>query len=423
MPVMMMRMVMALQITMTTVLQCQMLTNRTQMEIELAMYVTTVLSVSNPRPQTDTDHDGVGDVCDGDADGDKYDDAMDNCPKIYNPGQEDADGDGVGDACDNCKDLKNVNQNDANNNMVGDACDNGRDSDKDGIPDSVDNCPNKANADQLDADGEGDACDDDDDNDRVLDLKDNCVLVSNRNQADSNGDGIGDACQDDCDQDGINNAEDMCQCDPTKSKTDFTGLVTQNVGTSGTQPIWEFTDGGKQIKQKTNSIATLAVGDTVFDSVRFTGTLFVDDIYDDDVVGFLFNYQDNKNFYLVTSTRQDSRQGNWNLKRVHSKTGHPSNTMQSALWGDQSSSGETTVLFRHPSAGWKKQTSYTWIVEVQPDQSNPGAQKIILKINEGSTVVVDEVISDADGLAGGRLGVYCYSQSNVIWSKMSTECL
>ena len=71
---------------------------------------------------------------------------------------------------------------------------------------------------------------------------------------------------------------------------------------------WEFTDGGKQIKQKRYSIATLALGDEVFDRVRFTGTLFVEDTSDDDMVGFLFNYQDNKNFYLVTATRQNSRQ-------------------------------------------------------------------------------------------------------------------
>ena len=69
-----------------------------------------------------------------------------------------------------------------------------------------------------------------------------------------------------------------------------------------------FSDGGKQIRQTVNSLATLAIGDAVFSSVRFTGTLFVDDEGDDDVAGFAFNYQDNKNFYVVSSSKQGSNQ-------------------------------------------------------------------------------------------------------------------
>ena len=166
----------------------------------------------------------------------------------------------------------NLRQEDLNNNMVGDACDSVNDKDNDGVPDEVfgiwdlkifpvssliffgkaDNCPEVRNTDQLDGlpgleDGVGDACDDDDDNDGVPDLHDNCRLVSlprlcmpsfkqlwlvpNPDQRDSNGDGEGDACQDDCDLDAIKNGEDICPCDPSKSVTDLSGLVTHDVGT------------------------------------------------------------------------------------------------------------------------------------------------------------------------------------------------
>ena len=49
--------------------------------------------------QLDFDHDGIGDFCDSDADGDTYADDSDNCFGEPND-QADIDGDGVGDACD-----------------------------------------------------------------------------------------------------------------------------------------------------------------------------------------------------------------------------------------------------------------------------------------------------------------------------------
>ena len=53
--------------------------------------------------QLDSDKDGLGDVCDTDADNDGVDNTEDNCPIVPNPDQTDSDGNGVGDACqDDC---------------------------------------------------------------------------------------------------------------------------------------------------------------------------------------------------------------------------------------------------------------------------------------------------------------------------------
>jgi hypothetical protein len=79
-------------------------------------------SIYNP-DQSDVDGDGLGDLCDPDADADGLLNENDNCPYSDNPGQEDIDGDGVGDVCDNCPDDYNPEQFDEDGNGVGDACD------------------------------------------------------------------------------------------------------------------------------------------------------------------------------------------------------------------------------------------------------------------------------------------------------------
>ena len=100
-------------------------------------------------------------TADPDSDDDGYDDVVDNCPAVANPGQEQTYGDA----------------------SIGDACE---DTDRDGWVDANDNCPTTANNDQTNTDAAhddfGDACDDDDDNDGIPDTRDNCPLFSNPSQ-------------------------------------------------------------------------------------------------------------------------------------------------------------------------------------------------------------------------------------------------
>lgn len=180
--------------------------------------------VYNPG-QEDGDSDGVGDSCDlcpgfndfDDFDGDLVADSCDVCPSSADP-QYDGDSDGIGDWCDNCPEVYNSGQDDADVDSIGDSCDNclivsnpaQEDLDGDGAGDSCDVCPGYDDFVNADTDSLPDGCDNcpdidnddqsDSDSDDVGDLCDNCPDRANTDQADFDSDGVGDVC-DNCPND------------------------------------------------------------------------------------------------------------------------------------------------------------------------------------------------------------------------------
>ncbi|XP_005177429.1 cartilage oligomeric matrix protein isoform X1 [Musca domestica] len=256
------------------------------------------------RKQLDTDNDGLGNDCDEDIDNDTVINTYDNCILVANTNQLDFDGDGIGDVCDNCPSISNPSQEDRDNDLLGDACDSEIDGDNDGVQDSEDNCPMVSNADQLDtdSDGKGDACDDDMDGDGIPNYRDNCPLAKNPNQLDLNNNGKGDLCEYDEDDDGTPNIIDNCPNNSMIYSTDFRAIrsvILDPEGEAQLDPNWEVHANGSEIIQTLNSDPGLVVGHDAFGGVDFEGTFYVNDDTDDDYVGFIFSYQSNRKFYIV----------------------------------------------------------------------------------------------------------------------------
>ncbi|XP_053213437.1 cartilage oligomeric matrix protein-like [Panonychus citri] len=388
---------------------------------------------SNPN-QLDSDSDGLGDVCDDDIDNDGIIGSADNCPFVHNPNQSDKDADGIGDSCDNCPNLHNPDQLDDDRDLVGNACESTSDIDSDGIQDNRDNCRTISNADQLDTDGDGlgDICDNDIDGDGLPNSLDNCPLVYNPDQRDSiTGSGVGDSCRNDTDGDGVSDTDDVCPDNKFIYVTDFRSFATIPLdpeGNSQIDPHWVVYSQGAEIVQTLNSDPGLAVGYHAFAGVDFEGTMFVEANIDDDYIGFIFSYQDNRNFYTVMWKK--AAQTYWRptpfravaspgiqLKLVQSTTG-PGEIMRNSLWHTGNTTNQVSLLWKDPrNVGWKEKTAYRWSLIHRPKIG-----LIRLRIYEGGLLVADSGNLFDNSLKGGRLGVFCFSQEKIIWSDLVYRC-
>lgn len=162
--------------------------------------------------------------------------------------------------------------------------------------------------------------------------------------------------------------------------------------------------------------------------VDYEGTFYVNDKDDDDFVGFIFSYQNNRNFYLVSWKK--GKQVYWHnkpfvadgepgiiLKLVQSNTG-PGELLRNSLWHKNGHPNQVKILWKEPKKmPWKPNVSFRWHLTHRPKIG-----LIRFWMYEGKTLVADSKNIFDSTLQGGRLGVYCLSQENITWSNLLYSC-
>lgn len=131
---------------------------------------------------------------------------------------------------------------------------------------------------------------------------------------------------------------------------------------------------------------------------------------------------------------------------VKSKTG-PGEYLRNSLWHTGDTAEQVRLLWKDPrNVGWKDKVSYRWFLQHRPQigyiryeqtQQRSGVGSIgplrssslecvcvcaRARFYEGSDLVADTGVIIDTSMRGGRLGVFCFSQENIIWSNLKYRC-
>jgi hypothetical protein len=182
--------------------------------------------------------------------------------------------------------------------------------------------------------------------------------------------------------------------------------VLSTATSSGGNPVWDVAPDGLSVVQTQNSNPGFFLSDFDLVDAVLDGTITVETTSDDDIIGFVFGFQDVNHLYLF-----DWKQVDQSFCGGFADAGMTVKVVSAAtdlacidLWNTDGQPGRVTNLY-HNTIPWADNTTYGFTLDFEP-----GTIRIVVK--EGDTVLDTITVQDAT-YASGLFGFYNNSQNAV----------
>jgi len=190
---------------------------------------------------------------------------------------------------------------------------------------------------------------------------------------------------------------------------------------------WELSNNNQWATQKINGDPTILVSDIDVAGITVEGSWLMTGNSDDDLVGFVFGYQDPGHFYLLDwkkATQDDgacglAKQG-ISIKTVTADYSGPETGLLEAsqpfdgkdLWNTEGTKGKVTLLYHEETEGWAFEKEYRFILKYDPGS-------FIVTVKEGEKTIFSKKIKDTT-YQNGKFGFYNFSQAPVVYKGFKT---
>ncbi len=190
---------------------------------------------------------------------------------------------------------------------------------------------------------------------------------------------------------------------------------------------WELSNNNQWATQKINGDPTILVSDIDVTGTTVEGSWLMKGQGDDDLVGFVFGYQDPGHFYLLDwkkATQDDracglAKQG-ISIKAVTVDYSGPESGILKAsqpfdgkdLWNTEGTEGKVTLLYHEDTEGWMFENEYGFILKFD-------SGSFTVTVKDGEKIIFNKTLKD-NTYKNGKFGFYNFSQAPVIYKGFKT---